>query len=44
LKGDTTQFVREPEEFREQCAARLLTQVEAASRPHAFAGLDGFVD
>ena len=34
----------EPEEFREHCAARLLTNVEAASRLKAFVGLDGFVD
>lgn len=34
----------EPEEFREQCAARLLTLVEPASRLKAFIGLDGFVD
>ena len=44
MKSDTTQFVREPEEFREQCAARLLTHVGAASQLHAFVGLDGFVD
>jgi sugar/nucleoside kinase (ribokinase family) len=42
--ADTTHLVREPEEFREQCAARLLTLVESASRMHAFVGLDGFVD
>src|SRR5437867_11611617 len=34
----------EPEEFREQCAARLLTLVEPASHLKAFLGLDGFVD
>jgi sugar/nucleoside kinase (ribokinase family) len=34
----------EPEEFREQCAARLLTLVSPASRLKAFIGLDGFVD
>src|SRR5688500_7057812 len=34
----------EPEEFREHCAARLLTHVEPASRLKAFVGLDGFVD
>jgi sugar/nucleoside kinase (ribokinase family) len=34
----------EPEEFREQCAARLLTLVEPASHLKAFIGLDGFVD
>jgi len=34
----------EPEEFREQCAVRLLTQVEPASHLRAFVGLDGFVD
>jgi hypothetical protein len=44
MKTDTTHLVREPEEFREQCAAKLLTLVEAASRLHAFVGLDGFVD
>jgi hypothetical protein len=35
---------REPEEFREQSAAKLLKLVEPASRLHAFVGLDGFVD
>jgi len=35
---------REPEEFREQCAAKLLKLIEPASRLHAFVGLDGFVD
>jgi sugar/nucleoside kinase (ribokinase family) len=44
MKTDSTHPVREPEEFREQCAARLLTLVEPASRLHAFVGLDGFVD
>ena len=34
----------EPSEFREHCAAKLLTQAEPASRLHAFVGLDGFVD
>src|SRR5262245_8309807 len=34
----------ELEEFREHCAARLLTLVEPASRLKAFIGLDGFVD
>ena len=34
----------EPEEFREQTAAKLLTLVEPASRLKAFVGLDGFVD
>src|SRR5438128_1863625 len=34
----------QPEEFREQCAARLLTLVGAASHLRAFVGLDGFVD
>jgi len=34
----------EPEEFREQCAARLLTLVEPTSHLRAFVGLDGFVD
>jgi sugar/nucleoside kinase (ribokinase family) len=34
----------EPEEFRERCAARLLTLVEPASHLKAFVGLDGFVD
>ena len=36
--------MREPSEFREQVAARLLTMVEPASRLRAFVGLDGFVD
>ncbi|HMC28593.1 MAG TPA: hypothetical protein VKM56_12455 [Verrucomicrobiae bacterium] len=44
MKTDLRDIPREPEEFREQCAARLLTLVEAASRSHAFVGLDGFVD
>jgi len=34
----------QPEEFREQTAARLLAGVEHASRLRAFVGLDGFVD
>ena len=34
----------QPEEFREQTAARLLAGVEHASKQHAFVGLDGFVD
>ncbi len=34
----------EPETLREQCAARLLTLVEQASRLRTFVGLDGFVD
>jgi sugar/nucleoside kinase (ribokinase family) len=34
----------QPEEFREQTAARLLAGVERASRLRAFVGLDGFVD
>jgi sugar/nucleoside kinase (ribokinase family) len=34
----------QPEEFREQTAARLLAGLERASRMHAFVGLDGFVD
>jgi sugar/nucleoside kinase (ribokinase family) len=34
----------QPEEFREQCAARLLTLVGPASHLRAFVGLDGFVD
>src|SRR5436309_1551818 len=34
----------QPEEFREQCAAKLLTLVGAASHLRAFVGLDGFVD
>ena len=33
-----------PEEFREQTAARLLAGIERASRLHAFVGMDGFVD
>ena len=33
-----------PEEFREQCAAKLLTLIGAASHLRAFIGLDGFVD
>src|SRR4026209_1080807 len=37
-------FSMEPGEFREHSAARLLTNVEAASRLKAFVGLDGFVD
>ena len=34
----------QPEEFREQTAARLMAGVERASRLRAFVGLDGFVD
>ena len=34
----------QPEEFREQTAVRLLTNVERASHLRAFVGLDGFVD
>ena len=34
----------EPEEFREQCAAKLLKLVEPACHLRAFLGLDGFVD
>jgi sugar/nucleoside kinase (ribokinase family) len=34
----------EPEEFREQCAARLLKLVGPATHLRAFLGLDGFVD
>src|SRR6185436_15156890 len=34
----------QPEEFREQCAVKLLTLVGVASRLRAFVGLDGFVD
>lgn len=34
----------QPEEFREQTAARLLTEVQRASHLRAFVGLDGFVD
>ena len=44
MKTDSIHIAREPEQFREQCAAKLLTLVEAASRLHAFVGLDGFVD
>ena len=34
----------EPAEFRERCAAKLLTHAEPASHLRAFVGLDGFVD
>lgn len=34
----------QPEEIREQTAARLLAGIERASRLRAFVGLDGFVD
>ncbi|HKX61865.1 MAG TPA: hypothetical protein VJS65_08470 [Verrucomicrobiae bacterium] len=34
----------QPEEFREQTAARLLADVERACHLRAFVGLDGFVD
>ncbi len=34
----------DPEVFREQCAVKLLANVERASRLRAFVGLDGFVD
>jgi sugar/nucleoside kinase (ribokinase family) len=36
--------VTQPEEIREQTAARLLAGFERASHMHAFVGLDGFVD
>jgi sugar/nucleoside kinase (ribokinase family) len=44
MKTDTTHTPREPEEFREHCAAKLLTLVGTASSLRAFVGLDGFVD
>ena len=44
MNTESSQVLREPHEFREQCAARLLTLVEPASRLRAFVGLDGFVD
>src|SRR6267142_1509703 len=44
MKTELRDIPKEPEEFREQCAAKLLTLVEAASQLHAFVGLDGFVD
>lgn len=34
----------QPEELREQTAARLLAGIERASHLHAFVGMDGFVD
>jgi len=34
----------QPEEFREQCAAKLLTLVSTATHLRAFIGLDGIVD
>jgi sugar/nucleoside kinase (ribokinase family) len=34
----------QPEEFREQTAARLLGSIERVTRLRAFVGLDGFVD
>lgn len=34
----------QPEELREQTAARLLAGIERASRLRAFVGMDGFVD
>ena len=34
----------QPEEVREQCAAKLLTLVSSATHLRAFVGLDGFVD
>jgi sugar/nucleoside kinase (ribokinase family) len=34
----------QPEEFREQTAARLLSGMDRVSRLRAFVGLDGFVD
>ena len=33
-----------PEEFREQTAAKLLAGIERASCLRAFVGMDGFVD
>jgi sugar/nucleoside kinase (ribokinase family) len=44
MNPEKSHMQREPEEFREQCAARLLTLVGPASQLHAFVGLDGFVD
>src|SRR6185369_11321566 len=44
MKSESSHILREPEEFREQCAAKLLTLIEPASRLHAFVGLDDFVD
>lgn len=44
MKTESSHILREPEQFREQCAAKLLTLIEPASRLHAFVGLDGFVD
>src|SRR5882762_1315521 len=44
MKSESSHILREPHEFREQCAAKLLTLIEPASRLHAFVGLDGFVD
>jgi len=44
MKTHSSDILREPEEFREQCAAKLLTLIEPASQLHAFVGLDGFVD
>ena len=34
----------QPEEFREQCAVKLLTLIGPTSHLRAFVGLDGFVD
>src|SRR5437764_8780751 len=34
----------QPEEYREQCAAKLLTLAGPVSHLRAFVGLDGFVD
>jgi len=34
----------QPEEFREQCAVKLLNLIGRASHLRAFVGLDGFVD
>jgi sugar/nucleoside kinase (ribokinase family) len=44
MNSESSHILREPEQFREQCAAKLLTLIEPASRLHAFVGLDGFVD
>src|SRR5882672_6708285 len=44
MKTHSSDILREPEESREQCAAKLLTLIEPASQLHAFVGLDGFVD
>src|ERR1043166_9028118 len=44
LTFHVSNFMIQPEEFREQCAVKLLNLIGKASHLRAFVGLDGFVD